>query len=150
MTRTRAAFSLAELLLVLVMIGVIAMIVIPKLGRGYDKTQVTAARSRIAALASRARAVALARNCVDTLHVTSGTSGQAWITVCTPSGSGLDTVGAPDAVAARYTVTLGPTGRNFVFDTRGMSTSGATLSVTVSKNSTTDSVVVDALGRVIH
>jgi type II secretory pathway pseudopilin PulG len=132
------------------MIGVIAVIIIPKLGRGYDKTQVTTVRARLATLASRARAVALARSCIDTLHVTSGASGKAWITVCAPNGSGLDTVGPPDSLAARYTVILGPADRNFVFDTRGMNSSGGTISVSISKNSTTDSVVVDALGRVIH
>jgi type II secretory pathway pseudopilin PulG len=145
----RSAFSLAELLLVLVLVGVMLALIMPKLGASYAARQVSSARARVGALAARARAVAQARSCVDTLHITSGTTGKAWITACAPNGTGLDTVTVGDSLAARYSVTIGAA-QNFVFDTRGMNASGASTSITISKNSTTDSVVIDATGRVIH
>lgn len=145
----RSAFSLAELLLVLVLVGLMLVIMMPKLGASYAKRQVSSARARVSALASRARGVAQARSCVDTLHVTAGVSGKAWITVCAPNGTGLDTETVADSLAARYSVTIGAA-QNFVFDSRGMNASGGSTSITISKNSTTDSVVVDATGRVIH
>lgn len=148
--KTRSGFSLIEMMLVMVLIGIVAMITVPRLGRGYDKTQVGSARARVGALVNRARGLAMARGCTDTLHVSSGSNGKAWITACKINGTGLDTVGLSDSIATRYGVTLGPTTRNFLFDARGVNPSAASLSVTITKNSTVDSVVVDAMGQVVH
>lgn len=144
----RSAFSLAEILLVLVLVGLVSVLIIPKLGASYAKTQVAAARARITALAGRARLVAIGRSCADTLHITSGTTGVAWITVCAPNGTGLDTETVADLVARRYGVTIA-TSRNFVFDPRGMLIS-VFPSVVITKNSVSDSVVIGASGRVTH
>jgi len=144
----RSGFSLAEILLVLVLIGLVSVLIIPKLGASYAKTQVAAARARITALAGRARLVAISRSCADTLHVSSGTNGVAWITVCAFFGAGVDTETVADQVASRYGVTIASS-RNFVFDPRGMFIS-AFPSVVITKSSVSDSVVIGASGRVTH
>src|SRR2546428_1279316 len=104
--RTRG-FTFIEVLIVMVLIGIIAALGIPRIRDAIQKNNVHAARAALGTLVAKARAGAVQRGCKSAIHFTSGSGGTVWITACKVSNSALtDTLGGIEQLAARYSVTL--------------------------------------------
>src|SRR5438094_7908989 len=104
--RTRG-FTFIEVLIVMVLIGIIAALGIPRIRDAIQKNNVHAARAALATLVAKARGAAVQRGCKSAIHFTSGSGGTVWITACKVSNSALtDTPGGIGQLAARYSVTL--------------------------------------------
>src|SRR3989442_14705199 len=103
--RTRG-FTFIEVLIVMVLIGIIAALGIPRIRDAIQKNNVHGARAALGTLVAKARGVAVQRGCKSAVHFTSGTAGTVWITACQGSDSALtDNVGTVEELAARFSVT---------------------------------------------
>jgi len=153
---SRTGFTLLEVMLVVVIIGVITMVGIPKIKNAIQKTNVRSARSAASTYVATARQAAIQRGCRAVVHFSSGAAGTVWVTVCprmSTTGSGtIDTIGVVSKIAKLYGVTLSETRDSVVFDPRGMNIDPTTTMTVRFAGSmgTTDSIVVNQLGKVVH
>jgi prepilin-type N-terminal cleavage/methylation domain-containing protein len=149
----RLGFTLVELALVLVLMGLVIAMALPKLRTAWARFNVRAARIAFDAVAARARAAAVQRGCVSTLNFTSGSSGNVWVTACPASGSAAsDTVGPMEFLGTRYGVSLSSSQSSVRYDPRGVSVGGQTVTVlfTASAGGKTDSAMINRLGKVVR
>jgi prepilin-type N-terminal cleavage/methylation domain-containing protein len=150
-------FTFIEILIVMVIIGVIASFGVPRIRDAVLKTNIRSARVGFSLLAVTARQAAVARGCKGVLHITTGTSGKVWVTVCKLTATGnvgtaVDTIGVPTALAARYGVSIASTVDSIQYDPRGISIgyTQAIVRFTASGTTAKDSAIVNAIGKVTH
>ena len=144
-SRRQVGFSLPELLVVLVVVGILAAMSTPLFLNYYRTAQVRGAASDIAAYLNQGRQLALQRNtsvCVNISATTirynlGGCGGAVWV------GAGTDAAGN---IATPDYITLTTTG-NPVFNYLGAATPAATY--TVSRGTYSLTVSVSASGRVL-
>ena len=141
----RTGFSLAELAVLLAVIGVICSLSLPAWIRFHHASQVQGAAAEIAAYMNQARQIAIQRNQSVCMHITAAAvhyhlgscgSGPLWL------GPGTDGSGnIPTPVGVTLASTADP-----VFTNLGAAAPAAT--VTVANARASLSVVVSASGRV--
>jgi prepilin-type N-terminal cleavage/methylation domain-containing protein len=145
---TRRGFTFIEMMTVIVLIGIIAAMGIPRLRGSLEKQNVRSAKAAIATLVATARSVAVQRGCAATLHMNVDS---VWVTACgvnPPAASVV--VGSKKLVASIYGVTLSPSTATLVYDPRGISTVFQTTTVGVIGPMYQDSVVINQLGKVVR
>ncbi|HEV7364935.1 MAG TPA: prepilin-type N-terminal cleavage/methylation domain-containing protein [Gemmatimonadales bacterium] len=153
----RRGFSLVEMLLVMVIIGLASLIGIPRLRAVTDRANVRGARGEVMDLVSKARVVAVARGCTATFNVTTGAAAKVWVTTCKTSDVGaasavLDTVWIVDSLANRFKVDITADVATITFDRRGLRTAPYVTSVIRAQSTTSsviDSVQVNPVGKVL-
>lgn len=146
-----AGFTMLELMVVVILIAVLTTLALPKLTTAAQKANIRSTRVELASMVNRARAAAIQRGCVDSLHLNSAS---AWVTACKVSAAtGRDTVGPVDQIGNRFGVTLGGK-TDFGFDPRGLLVgfSGGTITIAGSGGNAgfSDSVVINNVGKVTH
>lgn len=150
--RNRLGFSLAELLIVIVIIGILSAVALPRFGRLRAQAQMNSAMSHFQRLVMTARQAAINRG-KPAYFKTDGTL--LWVTLDT-TGNNTDSVVVVRALSlpTAYRVTIeSPSGVTEVrYDPRGLSTS---TSKTIFKfkhtiTSTYDSLCVSKLGNTIR
>src|SRR3989442_16025053 len=72
--RTRG-FTFIEVLIVMVLIGIIAALGIPRIRDAIQKNNVRSARAAIGTLVAKARGAAVQRGCKSAIHFTAGAAG---------------------------------------------------------------------------
>lgn len=147
----KRGFSLTELLIVIILIGIIASFGIPRLRSAFFSSNVHSARLAIGTVISKARAYAIQRGCTVTVNLSSGSNGTVSFTSCSITGSSTESLNTRDSVAARYKVTLSPSSSGFKFDPRGLKGGTETITIGIAAtgdNTVRDSVVVDPVGKV--
>lgn len=147
---SRAGFSLVEMLVVIVIIGLMVLFALPKLGPAYDHTMVRSARTAITNLYNATRTAARASNRVAVLRL----NGNVLVIErdsAFPS-TGKDTVsmgGKFHNLYEQYGVTI--TGPDSVrVDPRGMLMPSGTHTWVVTRDGWSDSVMVNSYGRMIR
>lgn len=147
----RSGFTLLEILVVVTIMAIIAALALPKLSTAVQKSNVRSARVELGTWFAKARAVAVQRGCVDTLRI-HPYYGNVLLWACKVTGTGRDTIGKPDQIESRLSVDITTDTYYYVFDPRGIliGGSGGTITITSSDHSATDSVVVNAVGKVTH
>lgn len=149
MTPQRAGFTIMELLIVVVIIGITAAAAYPLIGRAMTRIDVRGARYHATTLITQARAAAQETGRTATLSF----AGNRAVITATPRlvaavGSTVDTIGTPVNYTQAYRVTVtGTAGTSIVFDPRGLASSVAT-TIRFARSGITDSVIVTGLGRV--
>src|SRR5947208_16440847 len=144
--RTRG-FTFIEVLIVMVLIGIIAALGMPRTRDAIQKTNVHAARAALGTLVAKARGAAVQRGCKSAIHFTSGSGGTVWITACKVSNSALtDTLGGIEQLAARYSVTLTAGAEPVTFMPNGVSSANGMKLVKVPASGTSGSVLVHPAG----
>jgi prepilin-type N-terminal cleavage/methylation domain-containing protein len=139
-----AGFSLIELLIVVVIIGLVMLFTFPRAGKILDHTNVKGARTAIVNKLNAARTMARTSNRVAVLRLTSNS---LWLELERMNGAATDTIPGGVGLNTTYGVTI--TGPNSVkFDPRGMWLSGTPETYVVTKNGFSDSVVVNGYGRI--
>ena len=144
--RSDAGFSMAELLVVCVIVGILAIASVPFFISYYQSAALKAAAQELATFLNQGRQVAIKENqsvCVQTASGSiqfrvSGCSGTAWV------GPGTDSSGNLN-VPPGFTLTASA---NPVFTYLGAAAPAATYTVTNSQNGKTLSVTISAAGRV--
>ena len=154
MIRARRGFSLIELMIVVVMIGILTLIAVPKFNIYRDKSNVDAARLRIEAMIATARASAIHKGRLS-LFVVSGNI----LTVYTQdptTGAWQQQVNAFNirSVYPTVNVQLGGPGWNFIYyEPRGVTYSTwrppSTLVFRVVGTTKSDSVCVSRMGQIL-
>jgi prepilin-type N-terminal cleavage/methylation domain-containing protein len=145
----RNGFSVIEMIIVMVMIGVIAAIGFPRLRDGLEHQNVRSSKALIATLAATARGAAIQRGCSATLNMTVDS---IWVTACgvtgnPPAASGVQ-VGTKKLVGEEFSVTLQPTVASIVYDPRGISTQFLARTIRVIGPHYRDSVMINEVGKV--
>ena len=152
----RSGFSLVEMVLVIVVIGLASMIAIPRLRNATDRANVRGARGELMDLVTKARATAVARGCTATFNMTTGIAAKAWVTTCKTSdvgvGATLDTVWIVDSLAVRWKVDVTSDVATISFDRRGLRTLPyvvSTMRAQSTSSSVIDSIQVNPVGKVL-
>lgn len=144
----RAGFTLVETLILLVIVGVVTAIGMPRLRESLIRNEVRSARTALVALHARARAAAVARGQTTTITFNGNR-----VVITAPRVSNpalLDTVRLEN-LDNRYgvAITLNPTAQTtYAFDPRGVG-SGTPVEVKLSRLGLRDSVTFAAFGRVV-
>jgi prepilin-type N-terminal cleavage/methylation domain-containing protein len=142
-TRDRAGFSLVEMLIVVVIIGMLTLIAMPRIDAAVTRRDVAAAKSGLTNLFLRAKVAAVTSRRPTT--VTVGT-GSAYATLVTPGGT---TQYVGETIHFDSTgVASAPSAGTIVFQATGLVTGGGTYTVLLSKRGVVDSVMVVGYGRV--
>jgi prepilin-type N-terminal cleavage/methylation domain-containing protein len=147
-------FSIAELIVVLILAAIAIVMVTPSLSRAFRRTGVRSAMDQFASTHSLARSAAVrygrtAQLYIDTLN------GRFWVEVDTSGGAGKkDTVGVVKYAGAP-TVTLRSTRTVLCFDARGLPSSkspcqAADATLIFTSANKVDTLTITALGRVLR
>ena len=142
MTGQRKGFTLIEIITVVVIMGVVMMMALPKYGNMNDRNQIRSAKDGLAARISAARAAAVASGkpaifslLGDTMRVTLRSDG-----VTTLKGADVN-------LHNQFGVTVTSGDASVVFDGRGMSNQVA-IKIKFTRGSLNDSLCVSKLGLI--
>ncbi|MGD2216490.1 MAG: hypothetical protein PVJ64_07025 [Gemmatimonadales bacterium] len=124
--RSTRGVSLAEVAVVLVVLGAVLLIALPSLARARARVEVMVARENFATLHALARQISVQYGRISKLHLDPG-GGRAWVTVDTSSHAGvavLDTISRVALSGGELGggVQLEGAPRTFCFDPRGLGT----------------------------
>jgi prepilin-type N-terminal cleavage/methylation domain-containing protein len=145
----RHGFTLIEAAVVVVVIGAVALIGFPKLSGALAKNNLRSARTTLANMFTKARAVSMQSNRSTWINF----NGNTIVVTSSPrtvAGAGtVDTIGAVERLDASYGATVTAPVASVAYDPRGFG-SGLTTPLTflVTRSGKRDSVIVDGLGRV--
>jgi Tfp pilus assembly protein FimT len=104
------------MLIVVVMVGMLTLIAIPKFSVVVERNKLTAAREEIASAIATARAAAVQKGRTSTLWFSGNTM---WVTVLTSSGGATTTVVPVKSFSTLYNVSVTPPASSITFDMRG-------------------------------
>jgi prepilin-type N-terminal cleavage/methylation domain-containing protein len=144
----RKGFSLVEMLIVVVIIGIMLSIGFPKLRTGMTNNNVRAARTALINMIAAARNASSQTNRSTWVKVESSHA----LVVASPRldgliGSTIDTIGPVQNLAQLYGVTITPAAFQFNPTLTSFGMAGATFIIT--RSGFADTVAVDGLGRVL-
>ena len=145
--RAASGFTLGELIIVILMVGVLTAMIAPRVGEAITKQGVRSARSAIVSMHSTARAAAVQRSRRTTLLV-SGTT--LVVRARHPVTGVLDTIGNPQDMRSRYGVSVVTTRDSVVFDPRGVGVESGATTIVVSRGAYADTLQISAAGRVLR
>ena len=147
-SRARRGFSIAELLVVLIVSGVVMRIAVPRFAAMRDRMALRSAKQQMAAYLVTTRAAAIRRSTTAVFSVQNSTI-SAKVTL--PTGAQSSLGGTVPLVSARG-VTVSPGGSSTAdlisYDSRGMANLGNTRVYVLTRNSKKDSICVSRLGLI--
>lgn len=148
-SRARRGFSIAELLVVLIVSGVVMRIAVPRFAAMRDRMSLRSAKQQMAAYLVTARAAAIRRSTTAVFSVQNST---ITARVKRPDGTQSSLGGAVPLLSARG-VAVSPGGSStadtIAYDSRGMAAGlSATKVYVLTRNSKKDSICVSRLGLI--
>ena len=142
-------FTLIEMLIVVVIIGLAGLIALPKLSTAFAQSNVLSAKARLSALYATARATAVSRNQTGILRV----NGNQVYVYARPrrnppinAGNQVDTVVRPINVSTVFGVTLGGGVDSVRVAPTGLGLDSAV--ITFTKYTSLDTLYISRYGRV--
>lgn len=148
MRRTRRGFTLVEILIVIVLMGILATIALPKLSSLSRRYTVDSAKQDIAAYLAQARAIAI-ENGRNGWFIRKGDT--ILVAIDTSSGAPPKRFASPVDLQSKYGVSVTmPTNPDSIrYDPRGFAVGlGGTVAIVIQKSEVRDSVCVIGLGRI--
>ncbi len=148
MLRPRQGFTLTEMLIVVVMVGMLTMITLPKFSGLVERNRLSAAREEIAAAIATARAAAVQKGRTATVRFSGN---QMWVTVVTSNAGATTNVVPVKSFMTLYNVSVAATDTLFTYDMRGFVTPrlGATGIFRIVGGSRRDSVCITTSGQIM-
>jgi type II secretion system protein H len=142
-------FTLIEMLIVVVIIGLLGLIALPKLNTAFAQSNVLSAKARIMALYSTARATAVSANQTAVLRINGN---QVYVYASprrkAPIGANtIDTIVRPSNLSTTYGVTLSGGVDSVRIASSGLGMDSATIVLT--KYSALDTLYISRYGRVL-
>jgi prepilin-type N-terminal cleavage/methylation domain-containing protein len=139
MCRARTGYSLVELVVVLIVMGVMLLIAAPRLGALRDASSVEAAVAETARLFATARELAILRRAPVSVVI----DDRGGAILLRSRGSTL----LRRSLGSTYGVALATNRDSMVYDPRGLGFGLSNMSLIVRRGSVVDTVVVSRLGR---
>lgn len=146
MRRLDLGFSLIEMVIVIVVIGVLLTVSMPYFRSASLKSDLRAGIDAIASLHATAKATAIQRGRMARLVLASSTS-SAYVVANDASGSGVDTVGVVENLDSRFGVSFTTSRDTLSFTPRGIGTELSGTTIIVTKSSLSDTITISAAGR---
>lgn len=147
-SRARRGFSIAELLVVLIVSGVVMRIAVPRFAAMRDRMSLRSAKQQMAAYLVTTRAAAIRRSATAVFSVQNSTISAR---VKRPDGTQSSLGGTVPLVSARG-VAVSPGGTStadtIAYDSRGMANLQSTRVYVLTRNSKKDSICVSRLGLI--
>ena len=147
-SRARRGFSIAELLVVLIVSGVVMRIAVPRFAAMRDRMALRSAKQQMAAYLVTARAAAIRRSATAVFSVQNSTI-SARVTLPTGAQSSL---GGKVALVSARGVTVAPSvsaaDSTVAYDSRGMANLPSARVYWLTRNSKKDSICVSRLGLI--
>lgn len=145
----RRGFTLIETLLVIAILGITALIGLPRMSAGMTSASVRGARTTLINLLARTRIAATQSNRIAVLKIEGNNAVILLRPRLLPGVGNADTLGAVARLGDTHGVTVTATIDSVRFDPRGLATGfGTGTTFLVSRNGTTETIRIDALGRV--
>jgi len=135
-------FTLSEMLIVVVVMGGLMLLALPRFRAVVQQSDVRGARTKVVTLYNQARANAMTTNRPTAVRFTGNT---AVITATLPGG-GLDTLGGVEDLHGDYGVTVSSPAI-LAIDPRGFGRGGGTIEV--MRGAYADTVEIGGFGRVV-
>jgi MSHA pilin protein MshA len=144
----RAGFSLIEMLIVVVVIGLMTLLALPRLADAFAQTNVKSARAKVISLFSVARANAAGTSRPTVLRL----SGNQIYVVSGPpklkAGAGtLDTVTPVENIYTQYGVAASVSADSILLDQSGLGRNGST--IILSKSGRADTLTISQYGQIL-
>jgi prepilin-type N-terminal cleavage/methylation domain-containing protein len=142
-------FTLIEMLIVVVIIGLIGIISLPRLNSAFAQSNVLSAKARLSALYSTARATAVSNNQTATLRV----NGNQVMVYASPrrkapiGANTLDTIVRPTDLSTSFGVTLSGGVDSVRIASSGLGMDSA--AIVMTKYSAVDTLYISRYGRVL-
>jgi type II secretion system protein H len=141
-------FTLIEMLMVFVIMGIVLSLASPKLAKASGQMAVRNSRNEVSAMVSLARALAI-QNGRSASFIQEGNTVR--VELATGSGATTDTVASRD-LAEQHKVALGPSDKLVIpFDPRGFAiptTKDESRTIQITRDDFTDTVCVFGLGKI--
>ncbi|HEY9450796.1 MAG TPA: prepilin-type N-terminal cleavage/methylation domain-containing protein [Gemmatimonadaceae bacterium] len=141
-------FTLIEMLMVFVIMGIVLSLASPKLSKATGQMAVHNSRNEVSAMISLARALAI-QNGRRTMFIQEGNAVR--VELAQGSGTATDTMAMRD-LAAQHMVALGPNAKVTIpFDPRGFAipiSKDESRTITITRDGFTDTVCVFGLGKI--
>ncbi len=149
MRRSKAGFTLIEILMVIVLVGIMMTVAIPYLRNSSSKTNVRGAADTIARLYATARATSIQRGKVAWLVLSSAGSTVSVI-ARKVNATGIDTIIKPQNLNKMYSVTFTESTDSLVFTPRGIGANltATTVIITSASQGIVDTVVIYPTGMI--
>jgi prepilin-type N-terminal cleavage/methylation domain-containing protein len=150
MRRRERGFSLIEMLVVIVVLGIATLIGVPRIGAGMTKANVRGARTTLINLLSRTRIAATETNRITVLKVVGNNAVILLRPRRLPGVGDADTLGNVMRLGDAYGVTIAAPIDSVRFDPRGLAAGfGTGTTFRLMRDDVSDSVRIDGLGRII-
>jgi prepilin-type N-terminal cleavage/methylation domain-containing protein len=138
----RRGFTLIEILIVMAIMGIVAMMALPKVGNMNDRNQMRSAKDGIEAKLAAARAAAIATGKQSRFYVEGDSMRMTLL-----SGTTETAKGATVNLKNQFGVTVTSSNITITFDGRGM-TSGSGNKVKFTRRTLSDSLCISPIGLV--
>lgn len=142
MASNRRGFSLVEMLIAVILIGIVVLMAMPRIERALVRRDLSSARSGVVSLIQRAKAAAVQRRQAVTVNVSSS---MAWLTAATSGGSQII---ASLNLSAQYNVSATSSAATLTFQPTGLVVSGTPFTVWLSRATRPDSIRVTGYGKI--
>lgn len=143
--RGRGGFSLPEMLIVLVIMGIATAMIVPRLQGVAKVSSVQGALNRLASDITFARIRAIRNGARAQLVIAS--DGKSYTTTVNAGGTGSET--RTTSLAKDFPATvLSPTGATVTFDSRGMLVTGSTPTITATNQGRSATITISGVGVV--
>jgi len=143
----RHGFSLIEMLIVMVVIGLTSLIALPKMNAAFTHSNVISAKSKLASLYSIARSTAVSSGQTAILRV-NGNQVYVYARPRLKAGAGtVDTITQPTNLSTQFGVTLSGGVDSVRISPNGLGLDSAVIILT--KSSWLDTVIISRYGRVL-
>lgn len=142
MQKSKPGFTLIEILIVMAIMGIVAMMALPKMGHMNDRNQMRSAKDGIAAKLAAARAAAIATGRQSKFYV-EGDS----MRMTTFNGAVETSKGTTVYLTRQFGVTVLSPNISIAFDGRGMTSNSGNV-VKFKRNTLVDSLCISPIGLV--
>ncbi|HLS47112.1 MAG TPA: GspH/FimT family pseudopilin [Gemmatimonadales bacterium] len=147
---SQRGFTIFEVLAVVVIAGIMVLIGFPRLRDVTIRSDVRSARVAISSMVASARSAATQTNRRTELRFDTDSTAVivAYPRLVAAGGSTRDTLGPVENLKGRYGTTIASTATTIGFDPRGFGTNANAVTVTVSRQGFTSTLVVSPFGRI--